>query len=329
MSAPAMTNRSEFTTTDTEVTIDYLNTAYQTTLTKLQVASAHDGDLFRHSRVAAGSFAVDDMWWPLGLNFRQTPLNSLLILHMQAGVLGRECGGNDDRFVAGDIFVDADPDLPAAMRLIDVEMRLVQVDLATLAQVADTSPARTPRPIHFTSYQPISPTVAQHWDRTITYLREVLTNEQVATQPLIVGNAARLLAATVLTTFPNTALVDPTAADRCDATTATLRRAIAFIEECAHTDISLADIATAAHVSIRAVQFAFRRHLDTTPMTYLRTVRLDRAHHDLLATSPSHDGDTVTTIAARWGFYHHSRFAALYRHTYGITPRDTLRNGIA
>jgi AraC-like DNA-binding protein len=52
-------------------------------------------------------------------------------------------------------------------------------------------------------------------------------------------------------------------------------------------------------------------------------VRLDRAHHDLLTTNPSR-GDTVTAIAARWGFYNSSRFAARYRHTYGVTPRDTL-----
>jgi len=31
----------------------------------------------------------------------------------------------------------------------------------------------------------------------------------------------------------------------------------------------------AAHVTVRAVQLAFRRHLDTTPMAYLRRVRLE------------------------------------------------------
>jgi AraC-like DNA-binding protein len=320
--------RTEFTTTDTDVTIDYINTAYQTTLTKLRVGSARGGDLFRHSRTDGGSFALDDMWWPLALNFRQTPLNSLIIIHVDAGTLGRECGGDDGRFLAGDIFVDADPDLPATMQAFDVELRLVQLDLPTLARVAATSPARAPRPIRFTSYQPVSPAAAQHWSRTVAYLRELLANEQAATQPLILGNASRLLAATVLTTFPNTALTDPTASDRRDATSATVRRAVAFIEERAHTDISAADIATAANVSIRAVQCAFRRHLDTTPVAYLRTVRLDRAHHDLLTTNPSR-GDTVTTIAARWGFYQHSRFAARYRHTYGVTPRHTLHNGTA
>jgi predicted DNA-binding protein YlxM (UPF0122 family) len=39
-----------------------------------------------------------------------------------------------------------------------------------------------------------------------------------------------------------------------------VRRAVAFIEEYAHRDISAADIAGAAQVSIRAVQLAFARH---------------------------------------------------------------------
>ncbi len=59
-----------------------------------------------------------------------------------------------------------------------------------------------------------------------------------------------------------------------------------FIDEHAHQDISTADIAAAAHVTIRAVQLAFRRHLDTTPLEYLRRVRLDRAHQELMAGHP-------------------------------------------
>jgi len=85
-----------------------------------------------------------------------------------------------------------------------------------------------------------------------------------------------MLAATTLATFPNTVITEPTARDRRDATSATVRRAIAFLDQHPDTDISVADIAAAAHVSIRAVQVACRRHLDTTPMQYLRTVRLDR-----------------------------------------------------
>lgn len=328
MVAPAPPEPTEFTTTDTNEAVDYINTAYQTTLTKMRVASARETHPFRHSRLDGGSFALDELWWPLTLSFSQTPLNSLIIIHLEGGQLGRECGGDDGRFLTGDIFVDADPDLPASLRARDVEMRLVTLDLPVLAEVAATSPNRAPAPIRLTSYQPTSAAAAQQWRRTVAYLGDLLANPHASTQPLLLGNASRLLAATLLTTFPNTALTGPTATDRHDATSATVRRATAFIEEHAHTDISVADIAGAANVSIRAVQLAFRRHLDTTPLGHLRTVRLDRAHQELRTTDPRR-GDTVTTIATRWGFYHHSRFTALYRRAYGISPRHTLHNGTA
>src|SRR5882757_5095126 len=314
-SEPAMTTpasgdaagpgRIEFSTTDPERTIDYLSRTYRT---DLQVSRAGRGHLFRHSRADGGSFALDEVRLPLHLDLRQEPLGALVVVRIDSGRMERECGGVSERFLTGDVFVDAEPSLPATLRLLGVETQTTVLDIGVLAQVAASSPARGAGPIRLTSFQPRSALAGLQWQRTVTFLREVLENTDASAQPLIRGSAARMLAATVLTTFPNTAIVDPTAQDRRDATSATVRRAIAFIEECAHTDISVADIAAAAKVSIRAVQFAFRRHLDTTPAAYLRTVRLDRAHHDLLTTNPSR-GDTVTTIAARWGFYHQSRFA--------------------
>ncbi|AHH97038.1 helix-turn-helix domain-containing protein [Kutzneria albida] len=121
-------------------------------------------------------------------------------------------------------------------------------------------------------------------------------------EPLVAGAAGRLLSATVLAIFPNTALTEPTIEDRRDAHPRTLRCAIVLIEDHAHLDISAADIAAAAHVTIRALQYAFRRHLDTSPMGYLRQARLRQAHQELLATDPG-TGVTVTQVAARWGFF--------------------------
>jgi AraC-like DNA-binding protein len=72
------------------------------------------------------------------------------------------------------------------------------------------------------------------------------------------------------------------------------------------------------------VQHAFQRHLGTTPMGYLRRVRLERARRELRAASPAQT--TVTEIASRWGFSSPSRFTAHYRTAYGELPRDTLRH---
>jgi transcriptional regulator GlxA family with amidase domain len=106
--------------------------------------------------------------------------------------------------------------------------------------------------------------------------------------------------------------------------TATLRLAIDFIEANAQRDVRAADIADAASVSVRAVQLAFRRHLDTTPMTYLRRVRLAQAHEQL-AAGDRQCGATVSEIATRWGFFNAGRFSALYRDIYDELPKQTLR----
>jgi transcriptional regulator GlxA family with amidase domain len=133
-----------------------------------------------------------------------------------------------------------------------------------------------------------------------------------------------MLAASVLHAFPNNAVTDTTAEDQHDAHPGTLRRAVAFIEANPGMDIGISDIAQAVYVTPRALQLAFRRHLDITPTDYLRRVRLDHAHHDLAQASPG-DGTTVTAVAYKWGFASPSRFAQHYRASYGTTPSDTLR----
>lgn len=108
------------------------------------------------------------------------------------------------------------------------------------------------------------------------------------------------------------------------AQTALLRRATAFIEENAHREITVSDIAAAVGVTPRSVQYSFRRHLGVTPLEYLRRIRLERAHRELQAADPS--TDTVMAIAGRWGFSHAGRFSVVYKQTFGAPPSETLRN---
>jgi anti-anti-sigma factor len=103
----------------------------------------------------------------------------------------------------------------------------------------------------------------------------------------------------------------------------TVGLAVAFINEHAQDDISVADIAAASFVTIRAVQLAFRRHLDITPLGYLRQVRLEHAHAQLLSADA--DRTTVTAVAADWHFSNASRFSGHYRAAYGVPPVQTLR----
>ncbi|MFG2825822.1 AraC family transcriptional regulator [Kitasatospora sp. NPDC048365] len=104
-----------------------------------------------------------------------------------------------------------------------------------------------------------------------------------------------------------------------------LRRATEFCAEHAGDAVSVSDIAQAARVGVRTLREAFRTHLDTTPLAYLRRVRLDRAHQDLKAIADGSASGTVTEVACRWGFTHLGRFSADYRGAYGRSPSDTVR----
>ncbi len=99
----------------------------------------------------------------------------------------------------------------------------------------------------------------------------------------------------------------------------------ALLERHVAEPIGLPEIAAAARLSPRALQAAFRRHLDSTPVAHLRAVRMGRAHTALQAARPG-DGQTVSSIASAWGFPQLSRFARDYKRCYGSSPRETLRH---
>jgi AraC-like DNA-binding protein len=311
-----------FVTRDADEAVAYFQDAYRTTM---KFSGVRDGRLYRHSRLDAGGVAVDEVVLPLRTGVELSPFGSLVIINLDTGLFERECAGVSERFVAGDVFIDADPQLPARLRMLDNRLHTTMIDMAVLDQVADIT-ERKPVPLRFTAFQPVSREAAGHWKRTVDYFIDTISQPELAACPLVRGPAMRMVAGAALTTFPNTALRLPGARDERDASSITLRRAVAFIEQYPDRDLSVADIAAAAYVSTRAVQIAFRRHLDTTPMSYLRRVRLDRVHRALLAADPG-SGATATAIALDWGFVNYSRFATLYRATYGVAPRTTLHSG--
>jgi AraC-like DNA-binding protein len=89
--------------------------------------------------------------------------------------------------------------------------------------------------------------------------------------------------------------------------------------------ITLNEIALAARLSPRGLQAAFSRHLDTTPLAYLHSVRMERAHRDLRSADPDDDMSVATSVARlridpSWRFRH--CLPATIRH---ISERDVAQ----
>jgi AraC-like DNA-binding protein len=275
----------------------------------------------RIARTAGGGVSVDRIHLGFTMNYDVEPLGTICLCDIEAGTVDDHQVDGDrstESYGPGQVVSFAPPDRPYRGRIDHARYSFTMLDPALLGQVA--APADDRHPVRLLDHHPVTPTAGARLRRVIDHLDEVLRDPGA---PLVIATASQHLAATVLHTFPNTALSEPTTTDRHDGHPDTVRRAVAFIETDPAREMALSEIAAAAHVTPRALQYAFTRHLQTTPMAYLRRVRLDAAHHDLQAADPR-DGDTVTSIAARWGFAHPGRFATAYRNAYGQAPSVTL-----
>lgn len=175
--------------------------------------------------------------------------------------------------------------------------------------------------LRLTALEPRNRTAARYWTRAFDYL--LASALAVDGDELIEANLSRHALVATLSCFAST-YADAISRPRDGAGVQSVRRAVAFIDENAHRPITIDDVAAAAHISTRGLQYAFQRSLETTPTEYLRRVRLDGAHRDLRTGAAN---DTVARIARRWGFANPSRFATLYRQTYGRSPKQTLEQG--
>jgi AraC-like DNA-binding protein len=308
-------------TTDPEQAEAHLARAYGG---PMKASGGSAGYRFRHVRVGAGPFHLDTLEDTKTSRYHADPIPVLTVIRIHRGV--RTDLDTGHRYGPGQLAVHTQPGQPSDTLLESVLESVVDVRLEAAAEAARNRPDEDLGPLRFTTLRPADAAAARSWLHTVGYIATIVTtNPDVMTQPLVAGATSRLLAASLLAAFPNSWAGTTDHVDRADATPTTLSRAIAFIETNADLDITAVDIARAAHTTVRAVQLAFRRHLDTTPTAYLRRVRLDSAHQQLHAATQG-DGTTVTDVAARWGYASPSRFATHYRNTFGEPPSRTLRN---
>jgi AraC-like DNA-binding protein len=102
-----------------------------------------------------------------------------------------------------------------------------------------------------------------------------------------------------------------------------LGKAQNYMHENIRVPIVPADVAAAVHVSTRLLYSGFKTSLNTTPMRYLKDLRLDMVRDRLARLDPQQA--SVTTIALEHGFQHLGHFCADYKQRFGELPHETLR----
>ncbi|UGT61940.1 AraC family transcriptional regulator [Nocardia asteroides] len=208
-----------------------------------------------------------------------------------------------------------------------MEMLILRIPMTRIDDAAATHYGLHPGELRFTGFTPLNPALDRYWNSlTHQVHRDLLSAADPAlAHPVLAEQTGALLATVLLAVFPHTGMTQLHRPGPGTTSPTALARAVEHLHAHPHLPITVTELARVAGVTPRALQYAFRTHHGTTPLGYHREVRLEAAHRDLLTADPA-AGDTVTAIAARWGFPSSGRFAGYYQRRYGETPAQTLHS---
>ena len=94
-----------------------------------------------------------------------------------------------------------------------------------------------------------------------------------------------------------------------------VQKAMTFIEENYHRDLSLEKVSQAVHLSIWHLCHLFKSETGETPARYLKTIRMQRARKLLEETMFS-----IKEVMNKVGMRDQSHFAKDFKRAYGLTP---------
>ncbi|HEV8376949.1 MAG TPA: helix-turn-helix domain-containing protein [Candidatus Polarisedimenticolia bacterium] len=101
------------------------------------------------------------------------------------------------------------------------------------------------------------------------------------------------------------------------------RQVDAYLDASRGETIYLSDLCAVTGVSERTLRTVFQENYRMSPVRYLRLRRLHQVRRTLRRVDA--EGNTVQSVANRYGIWHLGRFAADYRYLFGESPVDTLR----
>lgn len=87
--------------------------------------------------------------------------------------------------------------------------------------------------------------------------------------------------------------------------------------------VSILDVCKSIGASRRKLNYCFLEVVGTSPIRYLRAIRLNGVRRELKQCTDVHTG--VHDIAVRWGFWHFSQFSLDYKRQFAELPSETLR----
>ncbi|MET0418085.1 MAG: AraC family transcriptional regulator [Actinoplanes sp.] len=292
---------------------------------ELRMQSVAGRFTYREESVDLGPLLLSRMQYGAAVEIHLAPLTDLMFIAVVGGTVETRDGRERARTGPGEVLLHR-TGRPLINNCQQFDLYTINLDSRLVTEAAIERTGIDPRDFRFDAMTPVSNELGTFWHNTTTHLYRLFTGPpEPLRSPLVIRAAVDLATSAALATFPNSAMTMSHRPEASPLPAGPVRRAVSFIETHPGEAVTTSQIADAARVTPRALQAAFRRHLDTTPMAYLRRTRLDRAHQDLLKADPTR-GDTVAASAHRWGYLHTGRFAADYRAVYGRSPNDTLHS---
>jgi len=100
-----------------------------------------------------------------------------------------------------------------------------------------------------------------------------------------------------------------------------LRKASEYVNEHLYDHISISELCNISGVSERTLEYAFKETYQVSPKEYIKSLKLNKVRSDLLSGVDS----MISSIAAKYGFWHMGQFASDYKNKFGELPSQTLR----
>lgn len=180
-------------------------------------------------------------------------------------------------------------------------------------------------PLEFAPSVPLTTSGALQITNLLRFMTSSLSAEDgISSSDIARSHMASLLMSGLLTCLDHNYRDELADSGRRCAKPAYVLRAQEFMKQHVAQPIGPEDVAAAVRVSTRALFVGFKTYLNTTPMRYLKDLRLDLVRDTLLNLEPHRA--SITTVAMDYGFHHLGHFCAAYKERFGEQPRETVHS---
>lgn len=203
----------------------------------------------------------------------------------------------------------------------NTEKLIIRIDRSLLENTCQQNLGRTLRDnLEFDAALPLNTPAGIRWLGMVSWIYDYLSDDDNLSQ-LMIPQLENSLVNMLLSTQPHNYSAE-LLNDAPSLAPFFIKRVERYIEDNAHEPITINDMAEYAGVSSRSLFTSFRRYRNTSPMRYLKEIRLRYVNEALQRSVIG--TETVTAVAFKWGFSHLGHFTTDYKRRFGESPSETL-----